>query len=63
MEPSEELKQNILTDYEKITDAELCVIDNNCGIFVLPSGERVEICGTDMIIAVAVSNGIRVMYE
>lgn len=49
----EEKIKSVLADLEKIKSAEFCVPEGNqCGIFVLPSGEHIEICGIDLLIAI-----------
>ena len=55
--------KSIRSDIEKVKTAKFCVPDGNCGIFVLPSGEHVEICGIDLLIAVCELLHIKIEWE
>lgn len=54
---------SILQDLEKIKAAKFCVIDNNCGTFVLEGGEQVELCGSDALIALCQLFNVRLEWE
>jgi hypothetical protein len=55
--------KSIMDDVEKIKGAEFCVPDNNCGVFVLPNGEHIEICGGDLLIALCQLLGIKIEWD
>lgn len=55
--------ESIKADFELIKTATMCVADNNCGIFVLPDGRQVELCGLDVLIALCMSLGIEQLYQ
>lgn len=59
----DEKKASILQDLEKIKAAKFCVIDNNCGTFVLKGGEQVELCGSDVLIALCQLLNVRLEWE